>query len=366
MKVPFLDLTNPTQQIKNEYLKEIDKFLDRANFILTKEVKDFEESWAKKIGSNFCLGTSSGADALYLALMAVGIMPGDEVIIQGNAYNASVTAIIRTGAIPRFVDINQDSLTIDTSKIEALVGLKTKVILPVHLYGQPNDMEEIVKIAKKYNLAIVEDCAQAHLAEYKGNKVGNWGDVGAFSFYPTKNLGAFGDAGAVTTNDIQKYDEMSARRNLGQVSKNNHHYFGTNMRLDPIQAITLSLKLKYLTEATIARQKAAKYYNELFKQAKLPINTIKLLPDATHVYHLYVIRVLSGKRDILRQKMADLGVGVEVHYPTPVYRQDFYKQTFDKCPLADLVSEQIISLPLYPSITKNQQEYVVDCLKKSI
>lgn len=366
MKIPFTDLKNPTQEIKKEYLSAVKKLLDRGHFILTEEVAEFERAWARTIGTKYCVGVSSGSDALYLALIACGVKSGNEVITQGNAYNASVVAILRAGGIPRFADISKDTLTLDPRNIEPLINKNTRAILPVHLYGQPADMKTIMTIAKRYNLAVIEDCAQAHLAEYEGKCVGNWGDVGAFSFYPTKNLGAFGDAGCITTNNKTMYEEILARRNLGQVAKNKHLYLGFNMRLDPIHAVALTLKLKNLRKATTKRQTAARYYNECFNTSRLPIQPVKQDARGTNVYHLYVVQSLTMNRDELRTQLAELGVETAVHYPVPVYRQPFYVGPKDTCPVTDEISSCILSLPMFYGITRQQQEYVIKSLKKVI
>ena len=378
MRVKFNDLGKATGQVRNQFLKEASKLIGRGSFILTPEVKDFENDWAKAVGAKYAVGVSSGTDALYLAFAALGIGVGDEVITQGNAYNASVTAILRAGAIPRFADINPETLALDANKIEPLINKKTKAILPVHLYGQACDMETVSKIAKKHKLKIVEDCAQAHLASFKGKQAGVWGDIGAFSFYPTKNLGAFGDAGAVTTNDKKIYEKILALRDLGQVAKNDHGYLGFNMRLDPIQAILLKLKLPYLKANTKERQETALYYGKLFSEAGIPVVPVSKNQYAGHVYHLYVVRALKHKRDWLRGELKKLGVETAVHYPLPVYNQPFFSagglaasafggkkfRNSDKCPITDLASKQIFSLPFFLGITKPQQKYVVESLKK--
>ncbi len=369
MRVKFNDLGKSTGQVKRKFLKEAGKFIGRGSFILTPEVKDFENAWAKAVGAKYAVGVSSGTDALYLAFAALGIGPGDEVITQGNAYNASVTAILRVGAVPRFADINPDTLALDADKIEALINKKTKAILPVHLYGQACDMEAILEIAKKHKLKVVEDCAQAHLASFKGEYAGVFGDIGAFSFYPTKNLGAFGDAGAVTTSDKKIYEKILALRDLGQVAKNDHRYLGFNMRMDPIQAILLKLKLAHLEKNTKERQKAALYYDKLFSEAGIPVVPVSKNKYAGHVYHLYVVRALRHNRDWLRMELKKLGVETAIHYPLPVYKQPFFSagkkfRNPDKCPITDLASKQIFSLPFFLGITKSQQKYVVESLKK--
>ncbi|KKR75583.1 MAG: Glutamine-scyllo-inositol transaminase [Parcubacteria group bacterium GW2011_GWB2_40_8] len=363
MKVPFLDLSFTTGLIKKDYLLEVNEFLDRNQFILTQEVSDFENAWAKYVDVRYCIGVSSGSDALYLALVACGINSGDEVIIQGNAYNACVTAIIHAGGVPRFVDIDSESLCLDTSKITPLINSKTKAIMPVHLYGQACPMDEIMDIAKKHNLRVVEDCAQAHGAVYKDKHVGSFGDAGAFSFYPTKNLGAFGDAGAVVTDDEQIFTKIIALRNLGQISKNDHRYFGLNMRLDSIHAIALKLKLKKFQEVTEFRKKAGEYYEKLFREMNLQVKTLKTNSYSTNVYHLYVIWNYGMDRDKLRKKLIERGVETAIHYPVPVYNQPFYQeQKKDPCPVTNRVLNEIVSLPMFYGITTEQQHYVVETL----
>ena len=364
MQIPFTDLTGPTKRVKAEYLEALDKFLDRGRFILTEEVKQFEDHWAARVGTPYCAGVSSGADALFLALQVFGIGPGDEVITQGNAYNASVTAILRTGAVPRFADVDSDTLTLDPKRLGALLNPKTKALLPVHLYGQPNNMEAIMQFAREHNLFVIEDCAQAHEASYAGKKAGAFGDAGCFSFYPTKNLGAFGDAGAVTLSNREKYEELLARRNLGQVEKNNHQFFGTNMRLDPIQAIALDLKLKYLPGETEARRAAAHYYDELIRKSGLPLRVIGKLTKAEHVYHLYPVEILEKDRDEVARQLQDQGIGTGLYYPSLVYEQPFYKGPVDPCPVAERFARNHLALPFFPDITKQQQDYVIEALKK--
>ena len=364
MKVPFIELSQSTQRVKGKYIERISGFLDRANFILSPEVEQFENEWAAYVGTEHCVGVSSGADALYLALVSLGVGPGDEVITQGTAYNASVTAILRVGAVPRFADVDPDTLTVAPALIEQLITDKTKAIMPVHLYGQAADMESIMSIAAKYNVVVVEDCAQAHGAAYNGRRVGSWGDAGAFSFYPTKNLGAFGDAGAVTMSSVSVRDEIRARRNLGQIAKNEHRYFGTNMRLDGLQAIALSLKLPYLSDEIRERQTLAEQYDKLIADAKLPLKPVSHLPGATHVYHLYVVQSLSMQRAELCRRMAEQGIGTAVHYPVPIYSQPFYQGPADACPVSDAVCVRILSLPLYPGLTQSQQKHVVYALSE--
>ncbi len=368
MKIRFNNLSLATSQVDKKFILETKKFLRKNHFILGEEVAEFEVLWAKYCGIKYSVGVSNGSDAIYLALLALGVGEGDEVITQGNAYNASVVSILRTGAVPRFVDINPNILTIDVSKIEKLINKKTKAILPVHLYGQMNDMESILKITKKHNLKVVEDCAQAHLAEFNGKKAGTWGDAGAFSFYPTKNLGAFGDAGAVVTNDKKIYENILALRDLGQTAKNRHEYFGFNMRMDSIQALFLKLKMPFLRGNTKKRQNSAKIYDQLLKKANISVVPILNIPNSQNVYHLYVVRSLYEDRETITHKLKEFGIETAIHYPIPVYHQPFFvsikNKVFNPCPITDEISRQIFSLPLFLGITKKEQKYVVEKLKE--
>lgn len=369
MKVKFADLTTITNQVSEEFLSAAKQILERGNFILTQEVEDFEKAWAKEVGVKYALGVSNGADALYLCLMSLGIKSGDEVIVQGNAYNASVTAILRVGAIPKFVDINPKTLCLNTDLLEKAITKNTKAILPVHLYGLANNMEKIMEIAKAHNLVVVEDCAQAHLAGLNNTEVsaGGFGQVGAFSFYPTKNLGAFGDAGAITTNDENIYKKISVLRNLGQAKKNDHQMLGFNMRLDSLQAAALSIKLKYLKDWTKTRQIAGEYYKNKILQVCPGVKFQHVPSGYNHVYHLFVVILPNGVvREKVKSVMYNFGVETAVHYPLVVYKQPFYNLPFEPCPVAEDISERILSLPFFVGITNREQDYVVDSLKKAI
>lgn len=365
MKVKFLDLAGPTQNIKEEFLKNLEVFLNKANFILTDELTQFEKAWAQYVGTQHAIGVSNGADALYLALKACDIKEGDEVITQGNAYNATVTAILRAGAVPRFVDIDPKTLLIDVAKIEELITPKTRAILPVHLYGQASDMESIMNIAAAHKLFVIEDCAQAHGATWNTKKVGSWGDIAAWSFYPTKNLGAFGDAGAITTSNEAMAQQVQILRNLGQTSKNNHTHLGYNMRLDPIQAIVLSLKLPGLAKATQKRRHAGAGYDQLLQKAGIAITPVWCNPNATNVYHLYPVRSEAKSREVIMQALKEKGIDTAIHYPVLVFNQPFYSKELprDPCPRARAVADSIFSLPLFEDIAPEEQVYVVDSLK---
>lgn len=361
--VPFMDLAKPTAQIRAAYLARVDALLRRSDFILTREVEDFERAWARAVGTRYAVGVSSGTDALYLALRALGVGAGDEVITQGNAYNASVTAIMRVGATPRFADIDAATWRMDMRLIEPLITKKTKAIMPVHLFGQPCDMASLMGIARRRRLVVVEDCAQSHGAGFKGRMSGAWGDIGAFSFYPTKNLGAFGDAGAVTTDDPALYKKLKILRNLGQDGKDNHVEYGFNMRLDAVHAIALSLKLPFFRRAMRERATAAARYDRLIARAQVPISPPARDPDADHAYHLYPVYCPHHARDEVRRLLLARGIQTGAHYPVPVYRQPFFRGASDPCPITDEIVAHIFSLPLYAGITPALQARVIAALQ---
>ena len=310
MNVPFIDLSQTTAAVKDVYLERVTSLLEKNRFILTEEVAQFEQEWAEYLEIAHAIGVSNGSDALYLSLLALGIGPGDEVITQGNAYNASVVAILRTGATPRFVDIVPNTLTMNPELIAGCITHKTEAILVVHLFGQPCDIQSVRSIADAHKLFLVEDCAQSHGAMYAGKHTGAWGDIAAFSFYPTKNLGAFGDAGAVVTHRADLAERVIRLRNLGSVKKNNHEILGFNMRLDPMQAIVLSLKIPFLKEWTNMRKVAAQRYSTLLADAGVG-EILQGLPNGTHVYHLYVIHV--NRRDAVKAALLAKGVQTEIH-----------------------------------------------------
>ena len=361
--VKFVDLAAPTAQIRKAYLAEVDKLLLRGNFVLTREVEDFEKAWARVVGTRYAVGVSNGSDALYLGLRALGVGDGDEVITQGNAYNASVTAIMRAGAVPRFADIKRDTWQMDVHAAEKLITKKTKAIMPVHLFGQPNDMAALMALAKRHKLRVIEDCAQSHLGAFKGKMTGAWGDIGAFSFYPTKNLGAFGDAGAVTTNDLALYRTLKILRNLGQDGKDNHVEYAFNMRLDAMQAIALRLKLKFLHGATKKRSRAGARYDRMIREARIPVAPAARDPRADHVYHLYPVYSAAKSRDRIRSELLEQGIPTGVYYPLPVYRQPFFRGRHDPCPITDEIVSGIFALPMYADITVQDQRRIVAALE---
>jgi dTDP-4-amino-4,6-dideoxygalactose transaminase len=363
MKVPFLDLNRQYQEIKKSASISLNRLLERGDFVLGKDVVEFENSFAGFLNVRYALGVNSGTDALFLGLLSFGIKPQDEVIVPAFTYIASAYAVTYTGAIPVFVDIDEKTYNIDPSKIEKAITSNTKAIMPVHLYGQAADMDAIIKIARKHNLKIIEDAAQAHGAEYHGKKAGSIGDLAAFSFYPTKNLGAFGDGGMVVTNETVLFEKLRKLRDYGRTTKYQHDSLGYNSRLDSLQAVFLKEKLKKLKQWNEKRIAAAHAYKKLLQdspQIKLPFED----PNNKHIYHVFGIRVKN--RDFVVGGLKKAGIGVLVHYPVPLHLQEVYRSLGYKegdFPVAERVSREIISLPIYPHIKKAQIEYVAKKLK---
>jgi len=361
MKINFVDLGRQYKNIQDEIKEAIEGVMERCDFILGSEVGRFEKDFARFCQTKFCVGVDSGTSALKLALEACCIGKGDEVITVPNTFIATALAISEAGAKPVFVEINQDSYNIDTSKIESKITKKTKAILPVHLYGQMADMDPIMEIAEKHNLKVIEDACQAHGSVYKNKKAGSIGHVGCFSFYPGKNLGAYGDAGAITTNDPEITEKIQMLRNYGQKQKYHHLAKGMNHRLDTIQAAVLNVKLKYLEKWNEARKKLALLYN---KKLDGIVITPKEMNYGKHVYHLYVIRVTE--RDRLLEHLKSKGIAAGIHYPIPIHLQKAYSDFAIKegsFPLTEDYSKKIISLPIFPELTEEEVDYVVDSIK---
>lgn len=358
IKVPFVDLKRVNSEALPEIEKKIHEIIDTSGFILGKNVKAFEQNFASFCGSKFCLGVSNGTVALELALKALGIGQGDEVITVPNSFFATSEAISLTGARPVFVDIEPEAYTIDISKLEKAVTKKTKAILPVNLYGQMSDIKILSEIAKKHGLFVVDDCAQSHGALYDGKKSGSFGDISCFSFYPTKNLGAFGEAGAVTTDSKEISGKLSLLRGHGEYPKNTHSLVGTNYRLEEIQGAVLDTKLKFLDKWNEGRRKAAKIYFELLENVKwlsLPVEKEK----RKHVYHLFVIR--AKNRDKLRQHLEQKGISTAIHYPTPIHLQPAYAHLGYKqgsFPVCEKIVTELVSLPIFYGIKQEEIEKV--------
>jgi len=366
MKVPFLDLKKNYAKVKDEIHKEINWVLENTAYVLGKPVFEFEKAFAEAINVKHVLGTSSGTDGNHLALWALGIGQGDEVIIPANTFIATAWGATLCGAKPVFVDCHPQSYNIDPAKVEAAITPKTRAIVAVHLYGQPADMDPLREIAEKHNIYLVEDAAQAHYAEYKGQKVGGLSHASSFSFYPGKNLGAYGEAGAVGTNDDELAEKMKMIRDHGAKDKYYHIMYGHNYRMEAIQGAVLGVKLKHLPEWTESRRRAAQKYYELLSD----LDTIKLPKEmdyAKHVYHLFVIQVLKKDRDDLRNFLNEKGIATGLHYPVPLHLQQCFSHLGYKkgdFPVAEALAERGLSLPIYPEITDEQIEYVANAIKE--
>lgn len=357
MKIAFVDLKRQNKLYKKGLMQAIEEVVDDATFVFGKPLKQFEQRFAAFCNKKYTVGVNSGTDALLLTLMAYGIGPGDEVITAPNSYIASAMEISNVGATAVFGDVDKKSYTIDPQKIKSKITKKTKAIIPVHLYGQAADMDPIVELAKKNNLIIIEDCAQAHGAEYKG-KIVPYTETGAFSFYPGKNLGAFGDGGAVATDNKEIKEKLEYLRNDGSIQKYIHKTFGYKSRLDTLQANILLVKLKNLDLWNQQRRKAARKYNELLAEINQVI-TPQEMGYAYHVYHIYVI--LAERRDQLQKYLTKHGVSTVIHYPTSIHLQKAYKDLGYKkgaFPIAEELAEKAISLPMFPEITNEEIEYV--------
>lgn len=358
MRVPFLSFETTNQQIRKEALVSFEKFFDDAWYILGERLKQFENEYAHFNNVEHAIGVSNGLDALHLALRALDIGPGDEVIVPSNTFIATVLAVSYVGAKPVFVEPDSQTYNIDPSNIERAITKKTKAIMPVHLYGQACHMDAIEDVARANRIYIIEDNAQAHGASYNGRLTGSIGDINATSFYPGKNLGALGDAGAVTTNHTELAKKVLALRNYGSTKKYNNEYIGYNMRLDELQAAFLSIKLKYLTEWTRQRQTIAGWYTEAL-QGIGDITLPSTLAGATHVFHLYVIR--TKFRDALQQYLASKEIGTLIHYPIPPHLQKAYADLGYKkgdYPIAEEIAETCLSLPIWPGMTFEQVKEV--------
>jgi dTDP-4-amino-4,6-dideoxygalactose transaminase len=347
--IPFVDFKRENEEIGQEMLQVIQRVLKSGWFILGEETEKFEDEFSKYIGAKFGIGVNSGSDALYLAVKSLGISTGDEVITVSHTMISTVDAITRNGAKPIFVDINPETYLMDVSKVEAKISDKTRAILPVHLYGQPVDMDPLMEIAEKYGLNVIEDACQAHGAKYRNAKVGSIGDIGCFSFYPTKNLGAYGDGGMLTTSNKELADKLIKMRNYGQSAKYYHDFVGVNSRLDEIQAAILRSKLRHLDEWNEKRRTTAKLYTDLL--SKTEVTTPIEKEYAKHVYHLYVIR--HKHRDKLQEYLLKQGVQTLIHYPIPVHNQRAYMRS-DKLPITEKICGEILSLPIYPWLKEDE------------
>lgn len=374
MKIPFFDLKMQFQSIEEEIKQALAEVFKTQQFILGPKVEEFENVIAKYCNTNYAIGVASGSDAILLSLMAVGIGYGDEVIIPSFTFFATAGSVSRTGAIPVFVDIDPETYNIDSTKIEEKITERTKAIIPVHLFGQCADMNPILEIAKRRKLFVIEDAAQAIGALYKpnfndeGKKAGQMGDLGCFSFYPTKNLGGFGDGGMVVTNNSDLAEKVRILRVHGSKTKYFHKLIGINSRLDAIQAAILLAKFKYLERWIEERQKRAKFYNLLFNETPSILQLIKLPKtqyNNRHIFNQYVVRV--SQRNRLREFLSNEGIGTDIYYPLPLHLQECYsflKYKKGDLPNSEKASEETLALPIYPELTEDQQIFVVDRIRK--
>lgn len=366
MNVPLLDLVAQHRTIRDEVMAEVTRVFDRQQFIMGAEVEEFERAIGDYCRAKHAIGCASGSDALLLALIALGVGAGDEVITTAYTFFATSSAIARIGARPVYVDISSDDFNIDVGLLERAVTSKTKAILPVHLYGQCARMESISEIARRHNIHVIEDAAQAIGAEFKGRSAGTMSEIGCFSFFPSKNLGAAGDGGLMTTNDDALAAKLRILRVHGMEPKYHHQVVGINSRLDALQAAVLKVKLKYLDRWTEARRINAARYEKLFAEAGIDdVVTPKVHADSRHIYHQYTIR--CARRDGLKTYLQESGIGAEVYYPVPLHLQDcfaFLGYKKGELPETEKAARECLSLPIYPELTAEQQNYVVERISR--
>ena len=362
MNIPFVDLKTQYLSIKEEIDTIIQDVINETAFIKGKYVQEFEKKYAELYGVKYCISCANGTDAIYITLKALGIGLGDEVITVANTWISTSETISQTGAKPVFVDINPDYYTIDVSKIEEKITSKTKAIIPVHLFGHPAEMDKIIDICNRNNLLLIEDCAQAHFAEWNSQKVGTMGIAGTFSFFPGKNLGAYGDAGCIITNNDNLAEKMRRFSRHGALGKHDHKIEGINSRLDGIQAAILDVKLKYIHKWTDLRIKHSQSYQK-FLLANNNIIIPKVHPDAKHVFHLYVI--LSDRRDELQLYLKEKGISTGIHYPVALPFLKAYKylgHKHDDFPIAYSYQKKILSLPMYPELRNEHIVFISNCI----
>lgn len=363
MKIPFVSFLPMERELNDDLRAAFDRVFKRSWYIEGVEDEAFEKAFAEYCGTKYCVGVGNGLDALMLALKALGIGSGDEVIVPSNTYIATALAVTYVGAKPVFVEPDIRTFNINPALIESAITPKTKAIMPVHLYGQPCDMDPIMAIAKKHGLKIVEDCAQAHGAIYKGKKIGTFGDAAGFSFYPGKNLGALGDAGATVTNDKALAEQVRALGNYGSDYKYHHIYKGCNSRLDELQAAFLAAKLPHLERMNVERRRIAQLYSEGIKNPK--VITPYVMPDCTPVWHIYGIR--CNEREALEKHLNAKGVGTNKHYPIPMHMQGCYSDLGIKegsLPIAEEISRTELSIPMYYGMKDDEVQYVIDAINE--
>jgi dTDP-4-amino-4,6-dideoxygalactose transaminase len=365
MNVPFVDLRAQHAALREPIAKALADALDGMNLVLGPNVRAFETEFAWFCHADHAIGVGSGTDALYLALRACGLHEGDEVITVANTFFATVEAILLVGAVPVFVDVDPRTYTLDPTKLKAAIGKRTRAILPVHLYGQMADMDSIMEIAEAHGLAVIEDACQAHGATDRGRPAGSIGHAAAFSFYMSKNLGAYGEAGMVTTNSRAIADTIRLLRNHGSASKYEHRFVGINSRLDELQAAVLRIKLRHLEAWNGLRRQHARRYAELLAGTGVRLPIVR--EGAEHVFHLYVVGV--DDRDRLRETLAELGIETGIHYPIPIHQQLAARgvgRIVGGLRVTEEASRQILSLPMFPELEDEQIRYVVECLRSRV
>lgn len=363
MKVEFVDLARQNKKYKKKYLKIFNSYLTKPKFIQGPDLELFESNFSRFLGKKYCIGLNSGTDALFFALIAYGIGPGDEVITAPNSYFSTAMVASHLGATVVFADVNPDTHTIDSKKVTEKITKKTKAIIPIHLYGQSADMDPLLTLAQKHNLVIIEDACQAHGAKYK-DQIVPYTETGAFSFYPGKNLGCFGDGGALVTDNQKIAEKVYLLRNDGSKIKYQHELFGYKSRLDTINAAILNLKLSYLTKWNKKRRKAAQLYTKLLASVN-GITTPVEAPYAYHSYHLYVIE--TDERDALQKYLSQHKIATVIHYPTPIHLQVPYRKlghSEKEYPISELKSKRILSLPMFPEIKTQEIEFIVDKIRR--
>lgn len=361
MRVPFSIFDRMHSEIKSELHRAYENVLDSSWFIQGNECHNFEIEYASYFGSKYCVGVGNGLDAIYLALKALDVKEGDEVIVPSHTFIATALAVAYVGATPIFCEVHEDTYLMNTDLVESLITEKTKAIIVVHLYGQAVEMDKVCQLVSKYNLALVEDCAQAHGATYKGKKVGTFGDVGAFSFYPGKNLGALGDAGAAITDNAEVAEKMKALANYGSKEKYVHIYAGNNTRLDEMQAAFLRVKLPNLDKWNKERNEIAQKYLAGIKNNKIILPVTR--KDCNHVWHIFPIR--CDERERLQKYLEEKGVTTVIHYPIPIHLQEAFGNLGHiegAYPIAEMIAKTELSLPLYIGMTDEEIQYVVDVL----
>lgn len=372
MNISILDLKRQYQSIKSEIDSAIARVIESGQFILGPEVEALERAVAQYLKVKHAIGVASGTDALWLALKAANVGLGDKVIVPSFTFFATAGAVCNVGAIPVFADIDPQTFNIDPRFVRDLLGSdaqlqeRAKAIIPVHLYGQPAEMDEILQIAQRYNLVVIEDAAQAIGAQYKDRPVGTLGHLGCFSFFPTKNLGAYGDGGLVVTNDDALAERVRMLRVHGSKPKYYHHIVGTNSRLDALQAAILRVKLAHLDEWTRARQRIAAHYDQAFSQLDGLVVPYQA-SDRTHIYHQYTIRVIDERRDALQKFLKEHGIGTEIYYPLPLHLQPCFAHLGyreGQLPESERASREVLSLPIFPELTNQEREYIITSIQQ--